>query len=167
VCAMCLSNGSSPAFCAMQIPYEVVRTFVTIPDPPQGSKRRTQSSPPAVRGGDAQKPVQTTQTTVMVRNLPNRAKLVRFQEHLINLGGADLYESVYMPVDTRTGMNKGYAFVHFKTPALAAQFTTKVAGTKLPGSQSSKVLAVSEAKQPGLASKPRRIGSYSARVWVK
>jgi hypothetical protein len=136
--------------------YEVEKTFVTV-RPVSGSRKRESSCPARIH----------TPTTVMLRNLPNRAKLVRFQEHLINLGGADLYESVYMPVDTRTGMNKGYAFVHFKSQALAAKFTAKVAGTKLPGSQSSKVLALSEAKQPGLASKPRRIGSYSARVWVK
>jgi hypothetical protein len=150
----------------LDIPFQVVRTFVTIPEP--AAQTRARSAPPRLAPAQpASSASQLPGVTLMVRNLPNRARLVRFQEHLKTLGGQDLYDSVYMPIDNRTGMSRGYAFVHFTDACLAARFADLVEGTKLPHSQSAKVLQIAGAKQQAVATRPKRVGTYSARVWVK
>lgn len=111
--------------------------------------------------------------TVMIRNLPNRTTLDRLQQHFVSLNCSD-YESIYMPVDSRTGMNKGYAFVHFDKPQSVDFFTRMIEGSQLLNSQSTKTLSVSEATHQGRARKTHKFSSQqvwtapsSGRVWIR
>jgi len=57
----------------------------------------------------------TGQTTIMLRNIPNRYT----QVHLVNLlnenGLRSCFDFVYLPMDFRNGVNLGYAFVNLVT----------------------------------------------------
>jgi len=102
-------------------------TFVAVEEeePPRGARRRTQSAPP-----DVAVPV-----TVMLRNLPNRAKASRVLEHVKELGFVNF--KLHLPIDSRSGVNKGYAFVQLPTVELASSFCALVDQTQLaplPGS---------------------------------
>lgn len=156
------------------IPWVVNKTFVTVVtvDPSVPNKRRSASCPPRVasrvhqlRSGTSTPRSRTgavkrqsrellsqsrdEHATVMLRNLPNRAKEARLTDHLKNLGFGNSYETIYMPLDRKTGVNKGYAFVRFRDEAMAAEFNKKVEETQLPGSSSSKRLTASFAAYQG------------------
>jgi hypothetical protein len=167
--------------CTPLIEFEVIKTFVTIPEPRHPALRRSASAPATARFCQATRVVQPRArtpkgkavcTTVMVRNLPNRTKLDRMENFLASLG-FEKYESVYMPMDSRTGMNKGYAFVHFKDGKTAEAFCIAVEGMQFPNSRSSKRLSASAASYQGAAVKPKQAhqdqvtGSFAARAWAR
>lgn len=82
---------------------------------------------------------------VMLKNLPNRAKPERVKGHIIDLGFT--CEKLYMPMDHKTGVNRGYAFVRFADEHTAIAFIRKVEKTQLPASSSKKMLTASFAVQ--------------------
>jgi len=109
--------------------YFLTNTFVAVPDDaPAGARRRTRSSPPSV----------SVPVTVMLRNLPNRAKSAKVLEHVKDLGFPSF--KLHVPIDCRSGVNKGYCFVQLPNMDLAAKFCSAVDQTQLPASGSTKKL---------------------------
>jgi len=96
---------------------EVENTFVTLKKP---AARRRSSCPPRIR----------TPCTVMLRHLPNRAKQQRIDDHVQALGFTEY--KLHLPIDARTGVNKGYCFVRFYDEETAAEFCRSVDQTQLP-----------------------------------
>mmetsp|Transcript_35297 Transcript_35297/g.76935 ORF Transcript_35297/g.76935 Transcript_35297/m.76935 type:complete len:740 (-) Transcript_35297:134-2353(-) len=94
----------------------------------------------------------TGYTTVMLRNIPNRYTRDMLAERL-DAGYKAQYDFVYLPIDFNSKCNVGYAFINFRTPAIAAKFMQEFHGAKtkhaLPGFSSSKVCEVSYARVQG------------------
>lgn len=91
--------------------------------------KRSASAPPKVR----------VSVTLMLRNLPNRAKPQRVEEHLNSLGYFEF--TLHLPIDARTGVNKGYCFVRLDD-SLAEGMCEKVDGTQLGSGSKKKLCAV-------------------------
>merc|ERR1719188_418000 len=94
----------------------------------------------------------TGNTTVMLRNIPNRYTRNMLAERL-DQGYQGQYDFVYLPIDFNSKCNVGYAFINFRMPAVAAKFISEFHGaktaTKLPGFSSAKVCEVSYARVQG------------------
>eukprot|EP00933_Yihiella_yeosuensis_P038046 TRINITY_DN32015_c0_g1_i1.p1 TRINITY_DN32015_c0_g1~~TRINITY_DN32015_c0_g1_i1.p1 ORF type:complete len:793 (-),score=216.30 TRINITY_DN32015_c0_g1_i1:145-2523(-) len=92
------------------------------------------------------------QTTVMLRNIPNRYTREMLCERL-DQGYKAQYDFVYLPIDFTTKCNVGYAFINFRAPIAASRFMQEFHGAKtkqvLPGFGSSKVCEVSYARVQG------------------
>lgn len=101
---------------------KVENTFVTVKSP---SARRRSSCPPRIR----------TPCTVMLRHLPNRAKQARIEDHVHSLGFKEY--TLHLPIDARTGVNKGYCFIRFFDEETAAEFCRSVHETQLPAAAGS------------------------------
>jgi hypothetical protein len=95
----------------------------------KGAQKRSSSAPAKVR----------LNVTLMLRNLPNRAKPQRVEEHLNSLGFTEF--TLHLPIDARTGVNKGYCFVRLDE-SLAAAVCAKVDGTQLGSGSKKKLCAV-------------------------
>lgn len=84
----------------------------------------------------------STRTTVIMRNIPNNYT----REMLLNLldseGFARKYDFVYMPVDFNTQAGLGYAFVNLVSPAWAQAFWTHLEGFQNWALPSEKVCAL-------------------------
>merc|ERR1712196_646215 len=71
----------------------------------------------------AQEPeLQETRTTVMMRDIPNSYSSCALTELLDISGFHGTYDFVYLPIDFRTSMSLGYAFVNFVNSWVAQQF---------------------------------------------
>merc|ERR1719436_180218 len=91
-------------------------------------------------------------TTVMLRNIPNRYTRTMLIERL-DESYSGQYDFVYLPIDFNSQCNVGYGFINFRTPPAAAQFIAEFHGAKtmqkLPGFTSAKVCEVSYARVQG------------------
>lgn len=58
-------------------------------------------------------------TTLMIRNVPNFFKQKKLMQELDRLGFEGKYDFLYLPIDTSTLWNVGYAFVNFEDPQQA------------------------------------------------
>jgi hypothetical protein len=89
-------------------------------------------------------------TTLMVRNLPIRTTVRQIFQYLDDHGLVSKYDFLHFPVDMRTRMHTGYAFVNF-VDASAAEFATEVLqGTQIAGSTSKKIISVCPAARQGV-----------------
>lgn len=59
-------------------------------------------------------------TTLMVRNVPNNYNRAQLMQELDDLGFHGKYDFLYLPIDSATTWNVGYAFVNFECPEDAA-----------------------------------------------
>ncbi|OIW08735.1 hypothetical protein TanjilG_03411 [Lupinus angustifolius] len=108
------------------------------------------------------------ETTVMIRNIPNkytRDSLVDYLEKLCMLenhkaednegdgSGKDriilAFDFVYLPIDFKSGLNKGYAFVNFTSPKGAWKFNMTASNMKWELFQSHKIRKVVAARLQG------------------
>lgn len=58
-------------------------------------------------------------TTIMIRNVPNRYDRVMLMMEIDELGFRGTYDFLYLPIDSSTMWNVGYAFVNFDDPQYA------------------------------------------------
>lgn len=89
-------------------------------------------------------------TTVMMRNLPNRYTQQALLMDINEAGFIGMYDFLYLPLDTETNANKGYAFINFSEPGFAWMFKQAYEDRKMPqGIKSSKFVSVSAATLQG------------------
>lgn len=81
-------------------------------------------------------------TTVMLRNIPNAYTSNSFVELFDTHGFWGRYDFVYLPIDFRTGVNLGYAFVNFVSHRDADLFKAHFHGFRQWFCQSPKVCEV-------------------------
>jgi len=106
------------------------------------------------------------ETTLMIRNIPNRAKAARLLEIIDEAGFAGAYDYVYMPLDMQTLVNKGYAFVNFTEPAAARSFAAVVEGLPMEtGTRSSKRMVASPAKLQGVHANLQALANAREASW--
>merc|ERR1719210_2156522 len=67
-------------------------------------------------------------TTVMMRNLPNKYSRDMLLELLDSQGFNGCYDLVYLPIDFRTGIGFGYAFINLITAQDATRFRVHFQG---------------------------------------
>lgn len=87
-------------------------------------------------------------TTIMIK-MHNTVSAVQLMAHIAQLGLGHAYDYVYVPMDRRAKVNKGYGFVNFATPAHALSYAQKVERGDLPLGK--KQLVVIPAKAQGVA----------------
>jgi len=63
-----------------------------------------------------------TRTTIMMRDIPNSYSSSELTELFDAAGFQGTYDFVYLPIDFRTSMSLGYAFVNFVNSWVAQQF---------------------------------------------
>jgi len=101
-----------------------------------------------------------TDTTVMIRNLPNKYTQRRMLDVLIDPAHRiGKFNYLYMPMDLRHKCNVGYGFINFRKPVDALDFKNRFCGFKLPDTNSKKVFEVSFAKTQGLEANIREVKS--------
>lgn len=112
--------------------------------------------------------------TIRIGNLPNRAKLERIQSFLEDLSLMKYCDSIYMPLDRKTGVCKGYAFLHFTDEAMALQFCKQADGQTLPRSVSPKQMCTSFASRQQAATIPKKLPknstdgrTFTAFLWIR
>ena len=90
-------------------------------------------------------------TTVMLRNIPNKytraGLLVALTDHGFDPATCN---NLYLPMDTESGCNLGYAFLNFVSHGHALEFKNRFDGCRLPSSGSRKVCSVVWANKQGL-----------------
>jgi phosphatidate phosphatase PAH1 len=91
-------------------------------------------------------------TTIMIRNIPNRYSQRELMLELEELGLANSFDFVYLPIDKCTRANLGYAFVNFVDPSFAEACNVIFDNYRFKRHQdlSSKIAAVSIAHLQGL-----------------
>ncbi|CAE8713512.1 unnamed protein product [Polarella glacialis] len=87
--------------------------------------------------------------TMMMRNLPNRYKQEMVREEVEKSGFSDAFDILYLPLDPKTRVNRGYAFINFKTALQASQFKATFDGYRMQKSNSHKAVSVVPAKLQG------------------
>jgi RNA recognition motif-containing protein len=160
----------------LELPSDVVvfKTFVSLrSDFARDSVRRSQSCPPEMcfelEGADsaAVEPLpritSSGPTTLLLHNLPLRGRILSVLGHLDALGLEGTYDYVYAPVDTRTHMLKGYAFVNFTGPADAQRCLRRIEGTRLKGSSSKRTITACAAARQGLDANLATLSSCSKK----
>ena len=138
----------------------VVNTFVSLRSDFVQLPRRAQSCPPAVQGPRkatrAAAKHAASPSTLLIYNIPRRAVAGKLFAHLDRLGLYGRYDYVYLPQDRRKRakdkqLNKGFAFVNFAVPAHAGVCMGRLAGTKLEGSDSKRMLGAVFAENQGVS----------------
>lgn len=89
-------------------------------------------------------------TTVMIRNIPTKCTQKIFVTHIHNHGFAGRYTFLNFPLDPRTRVNRGFAFVDLETAETAREFYDTFHGSKFSQcSSSEKLLQVAVADVQG------------------
>jgi hypothetical protein len=111
--------------------------------------------------------------TIRIGNLPNRAKPERIKAFIDDMGLGGCVDSIYIPLDGKTGVGKGYAFVHFMDDDVAAEFASKADGAHLPRSNSPKQMTISYASRQAVATVPKHLPknakgrTFTAFLWLR
>jgi len=106
-------------------------------------------------GGDASDEAMpsdwSTTFTVMMRNLPNKYNQKLLLDEINNAGFQGGYDFFYLPIDTESHANRGYAFVNFTEPRFAWQFKVQFEGCRMANFNSDKYVTVTPAALQGFA----------------
>merc|ERR1719362_2548636 len=107
------------------------------------------------------------QSTIMLRNIPNRTTRAALTQQLEAHGFGGTYDLVYVPIDRTVGnLNLGYAFVNFRKEEDCSRFREafngKCAKVLFPNSCSEKVLMIVPASVQGRDAYLKRLSSF---VW--
>jgi RNA recognition motif-containing protein len=86
----------------------------------------------------------------MIRNIQIGLMFVDIQKRLCDLGFAETFDFLYMPLDLQSKQNKGYAFVNLINESVATEFAKRFSGIKFEGRLSSKEVHVCKAAAQGL-----------------
>jgi len=89
-------------------------------------------------------------TTAMIRNIPSGYTQRKLKREIDRAGFFGRYDFFYLPMDARSPMNRGFAFVNFTSEAAAAEFYNKFHGTQLTHIKSDKAIIVLRADIQGL-----------------
>jgi len=95
-------------------------------------------------------PQEEEQTTLMIRNIPNRYKQQMLMNEIDQMGFADQYDFLYLPIDFQNDKNVGYAFINFKTTEAAKRCTEAFTNYQFKRFPSHKIGRVSLAHVQGL-----------------
>lgn len=131
----CLNLSSKLLEKHIPVPEKLLQQpLVTIPYPKDDSTggsggnenntRRLSFIPTAEPCSDGWQGIQT----VVVKNIPHEINQQMFVNHLIAIGFGGTYDYVHVPLNCRTKLNRGYAFVNFKSTSNAWQYKTCVDG---------------------------------------
>jgi len=90
-----------------------------------------------------------TTTTVMMRNLANKYTQSLLLTEINEAGFVGTYDFLYLPIDTDTNANKGYAFINFSEPGFAWMFKQAFEGQRMQMFNSDKVVSVFAATLQG------------------
>jgi len=101
------------------------------------------------KSSDAKNEIQPDDTTLMLRNIPNKYGRDMLLQEINNKGFKDKYDFFYLPVDFRHRCNVGYAFINLISSEEAKRFQEKFDGFKLNAIKSTKVCETSRAKMQG------------------
>mmetsp|Transcript_134520 Transcript_134520/g.261953 ORF Transcript_134520/g.261953 Transcript_134520/m.261953 type:complete len:447 (-) Transcript_134520:330-1670(-) len=107
------------------------------------------------------------QSTIMLRNIPNRCNRASITQQLEAHGFGGAYDLVYVPIDKTVGnLNLGYAFVNFREEEDCSRFREAFNGKRakvlFPNSCSEKVLMIVPASVQGRDAYLKRLSSF---VW--
>eukprot|EP00419_Tripos_fusus_P032353 CAMPEP_0172781586 /NCGR_PEP_ID=MMETSP1074-20121228/203505_1 /TAXON_ID=2916 /ORGANISM="Ceratium fusus, Strain PA161109" /LENGTH=407 /DNA_ID=CAMNT_0013618563 /DNA_START=244 /DNA_END=1467 /DNA_ORIENTATION=+ len=107
------------------------------------------------------------QSTIMLRNIPNRCNRASITQQLEAHGFGGAYDLVYVPIDKTVGnLNLGYAFVNFREEEDCSRFREAFNGKRakvlFPNSCSDKVLIIAPASVQGRDAYLKRLSSF---VW--
>lgn len=95
--------------------------------------------------------VDGSETTVMLRNIPNKYTQSNLLDVIAMKGFFTSYDFFYLPVDFKNGCNMGYAFINFSSHEIAVNFMNEFKGYHLPTIKSTKVCDVCWARVQGLS----------------
>jgi hypothetical protein len=98
-------------------------------------------------------------TTLMLRHIPNATKARSLIDLMDSMGFKDKIDYLYLPCDTTTMSNKGYAFVNFIDPEDAKKFMVVMQGYAL-NAYSSKRVELTRADAQGVAANLMRLQSF-------
>merc|ERR1719443_332907 len=99
-------------------------------------------------------------TTLMLRNIPNALTPENLMAIVDMAGFSGTYDYMYLPRDTNTAYNKGYAFLNFMELRVAQDFAGQLEGSAW-NEKSPKRLAITDALCQGVAANLRRLRSSS------
>jgi len=99
-------------------------------------------------------------TTLMLRNIPNALTPENLMAIIDMAGFSGTYDYLYLPRDTNTAYNKGYAFLNFVDPRVAQDFAQQLEGSAW-NERSPKRLAITDARCQGVPANLRRLRSSS------
>jgi len=86
--------------------------------------------------------VESTTTTVIIRNIPNRLSRSALADVFDQQGFGGVYNMIYLPIDFHTKVSFGYAFVTFTTEGAMDRFTAHFEGFSQWGGSSKKICKV-------------------------
>lgn len=151
----------------LALPQDVVvkHTFVALQSDFACEEPRAASCPPRLRfAPSASTGSEPAPTTLLIQHLPLRSRAVQLFAHLDSHGFAGKYDYVHLPVDPRTRLVKGFAFVNFPDPADARRCLACIASTQLAESRSVRKLAACVALQQGVAANLAAVQRCSKKV---
>lgn len=135
VSSPCVPEVPTPAFLgSMSMGYDQ-RQFM-VPAPPKACSQ----TPPPDWGST---------TTVMMRNLANKYTQRLLLTEINESGFIGTFDFLYLPIDTDTNANKGYAFINFSESGFAWMFKQAFEGRRMQMFNSDKVVSVSAAALQG------------------